>query len=363
MNKLKSYLGKFFILILFPISIFLAFNMHSHDKYNNYHSVIWADAAGYYVYLPMWYIYGNNAKDFPANEDTITGNGFYYDKASNKIHTKYLCGVALMQTPFFITANYLAPLLGFKADGFSKIYHWSVMMAGIFYACLGLFFLYYFLNRFYLPIESFITTLAFFVGTNLYYYSIDAQGMSHVYSFFLLSFFLYLIPFFYEKPTTKNSIGIAFSFALMVFIRPTNFIVLFFFLFYNLLSWKQLRERIAFLKINFQLFLWMLLAAILIAIPQMIYWKQTFHRFITYSYSNESFIYWKNPHFIKLWFSTNNGLFLYAPLLLISIFGIFWMIKKAVSNGWIIGILFLTASYIFASWWCWWFGCSFGSRS
>ncbi|MEO6882969.1 MAG: hypothetical protein ABI199_02970 [Bacteroidia bacterium] len=341
----------------------MTFNIQNRHKYNDYHSVIFADAAGYYVYLPMWYIYGNNAKAFPNGEDTITGNGFHFDKVSNKIDTKYLCGVALMQTPFFLTANYLAPSFGFKADGFSKIYYWAIMMAGVFYACFGLLLLYHFLSRFYRPIESFITTLAFFLGTNLYFYSISRQGMSHVYTFFLFSLFLYLIPFFYEKQTVKNCIGIAFTFALIVFIRPTNFILLFFFLLYDVNSLKKLREKIFFWSTHFQIFFWMLLAAILVAIPQFIYWKETFHRFITYSYSNESFIYWKNPQILKLWFSTNNGLFLFAPLLLISIFGIFWMIKKSALNGWLIGILFLFATYIFASWWCWWFGCSLGSRS
>jgi hypothetical protein len=64
-----------------------------------------------------------------------------------------------------------------------------------------------------------------------------------------------------------------------------------------------------------------------------------------------------------VWFSFNNGLFTYSPLLLLAVIGIVLMIKNKKREGYFYGGLFLLISYIFASWWCWWYGCSFGSRS
>ena len=64
-----------------------------------------------------------------------------------------------------------------------------------------------------------------------------------------------------------------------------------------------------------------------------------------------------------MWFSANNGLFIYSPIILLSIIGLILMIKHKSILGLYIGILFLIMSYIFASWWNWWFGCSFGARS
>ncbi len=62
---------KIFLLLIFPLAIFLSFNKHSKDKINTYHGVLWADAAGYYVYQPIWFIYGNNARNFPDNIDLV----------------------------------------------------------------------------------------------------------------------------------------------------------------------------------------------------------------------------------------------------------------------------------------------------
>ena len=93
MQQLKSTL---FLLLLFPICLFLSFNKHSKDKANSYHGVIWADAAGYYVYQPMWFIYGNNASAFPDSIDINSGNGFQLDHINNKIKAVVIYSIPLL---------------------------------------------------------------------------------------------------------------------------------------------------------------------------------------------------------------------------------------------------------------------------
>ena len=101
----------------------------------------------------------------------------------------------------------------------------------------------------------------------------------------------------------------------------------------------------------------------LFAIPQLYYWKKTFGSAMAYSYGNESFSNWKHPYLLETWFSPNNGLFLYAPVLILSFIGIAILIRNNVKFGYFLLFLFLFLSYVFASWWNWWFGCSFGARS
>jgi len=48
---------------------------------------------------------------------------------------------------------------------------------------------------------------------------------------------------------------------------------------------------------------------------------------------------------------------------LLALAGIVLMIKKGEKMGAYLGILFLFISYLFASWWNWWFGCALGARS
>ena len=106
-----------------------------------------------------------------------------------------------------------------------------------------------------------------------------------------------------------------------------------------------------------------MMLASLFTIPQLVYWWNNTGKLVTYSYGNEGFTFWKSPKLLEVWFSTNNGLFIYTPLIALSLIGVFVMIKNKNWSGYFIGLLFLTISYIFASWWNWWFGCSFGARS
>ena len=97
-------------------------------------------------------------------------------------------------------------------------------------------------------------------------------------------------------------------------------------------------------------------------LPQFIYWKFLTGNFFHYAYQGESF-YWLKPELLKFWFSTNNGLFVYAPILLFSILGVVILFKENRKQAIQFILFFLVISYVFSSWWCWWYGCSYGSRN
>ena len=86
-SSVKIYLSVFFF--LFSV-IYIVLDKSSFKSY------IFSDAEGYYMYLPAVFIYGG-FEDIPVR---TTGQFFRYE-ATNKYFTKYTCGVALMQLPFF----------------------------------------------------------------------------------------------------------------------------------------------------------------------------------------------------------------------------------------------------------------------
>ncbi len=363
MNK-KHF--RLLFLLLFAILLFLSFNKHSKDKANSYHGVIWADAAGYYVYQPMWFIYGNNPNAFPDNVETKTGNGFYLDFKNNKVITKYPCGVAVLQAPFFLLSHLLAEPLGFTADGFSKIYSFGLYFSGVIYCCIGLFLLSRFLSRHFSPYISVIAPFLFMLGSNLYYYSIDMPGMSHIYSFFLFCCIIYLTPVITSEINFKYYLIFFCCLFLVALTRPTNVLIGLFPLFYQIKNKEEFFARIRFLFSKKQALIFAVVLSLLVAIPQLIYWYKTTGSIITYSYGDEGFSWWKAPKLIEVWFSTNNGLFCYTPLILACLAGLIIMIRKADNRKWegyFLAVVFLVISYLFASWWCWWFGCAFGARS
>lgn len=61
-------------------------------------------------------------------------------------------------------------------------------------------------------------------------------------------------------------------------------------------------------------------------------------------------------------FSHQNGWLIYSPILLTAFLGIFLMMKRG-DKRWIAPVALLTlATYIFGSWWAWWFGGAYGHR-
>ncbi len=349
--------------LIFGLLLFLSFNKHSRDKQSSYYNVIWADAAGYYVYNTMWFVYGNNAENFPDSIDVKTGTGFSLDKNKNSVYTKYPCGTAILEAPFFLVSHALAKPFGYKADGFSKIYAYGLYVSGVFYCLFGMLLLIGFLKQHFSQTISITSVIVFFISTNLYFYTIDAPGMSHVYSFFVFSCVIYLTPKLVANFSFFNIFLLFLLIFLAILIRPTNILIGFFPFFFISQEKIGLKQRIFLFLQHRTKKLIAFFLALLIFIPQIIYWKNTSGNFINYGYKNEGFDFWNNPKLLEVWFAANNGLFIYTPLIILSLIGIVVMIKDKNSTGYFIGILFLLISYIFSSWWNWWFGCSFGARS
>ncbi len=119
MKRKHKYIYLILVICFAGIALFLTFNRHSKSGYFNYHSEIWADKGGYYVYLPAAFKFKFNPDNFPDSIDDKTGHGFTLDYENKKVLTKYTYGVALLQLPFFLMADTFAETLNYKANGFS----------------------------------------------------------------------------------------------------------------------------------------------------------------------------------------------------------------------------------------------------
>ena len=363
-RHLSTLRGPVIVIILSGILLFLTFNKHSKSGMQTYHSEIWGDKAGYYVYLPATFLYGFDGSRFPENIDSLTGNGFWLDREDHRIVTKYTCGVAVMQVPFFLATHALTYLLNEPANGFSAPYHRMIDVAAIFYLMAGFLVWYHFTRKYYSQTISLLTIAALFLGTNLYYYAIDETGMSHVYSFFLFSLYLYSVwqLFSREEASVKRIIVTGISAAMIVLVRPVNAIFLPVILFLDATSRRETVNRISVLLQRKNIVI-LVLTAVLVLLPQGLYWHYAFGKFLTYTYQGEGFTHLDSPRIIEYLFSTNNGLVLYNPMLLAVLSGVVRMLVRRQRNGWLIAALFAIAVYLFSSWWNWYYGCGYGNRS
>lgn len=346
---------------LLGVMVFLAFNRHSKDKFNNYHSVLWADAAGYYVYLPLFF------SDFfleASTEDiqkTIkeTGEGFKVEKGL--VNTKYTYGTALLEAPFYLLIKMVFP----DRTPFSREFHRAIIFAGALYSWLGLILLYLTFRKQFSESTSALVPLIVLLTTNVFYYALDSGGMSHAYSFFSFAGLCWTC--WNLEKSKSYFLAFIFFLALTIVIRPINLVGIPF-LIGMLVCFRP--ETLPALKKHLQNTGFLILGACLVCfmvLPQVLYWKYAFGAYLVYSYEGEGFTNLVAPHVQEVLFSSNNGLFLYTPFWFLLVFAAFYLAvlkrgKTRLGGGILIG-LFITITYLFASWWNWHFGCGFGHRA
>jgi hypothetical protein len=100
--------------------------------------------------------------------------------------------------------------------------------------------------------------------------------------------------------------------------------------------------------------------AILVCIPQLLYWKYLTGNYFYYSYGDEKLLF-THPHVLQGLFGFRKGWLIYTPIMSFAVAG-FFLIKK--DNPWRNCIWIVTPIFIYIiyCWWCWWYGGSYGSR-
>lgn len=325
-------------------------------------NILYGDAEGYYLYLPAIFIHGTFV-DLPVRAD----NQMMLYPGTNKRYTKYTCGVAMLEAPFFLVAHAIANIRGettYKGfEGYGTPYLKAISLAATIYVLLGLWLLHLALQRYVPKSAAILTVLTLYFGTNLFYYAIDEPGMSHAYSFFLFSCFVYLVPSYYPKPSPWKNVLLGGIVGLIVLIRPTNLLVLLYFFLFEVRNFEALKDRFRFFKAHFRGSLLFALAALLPFLPQLSYWYYISGDFLLYSYKNEGFIYWQNPKIWNVFFHIKGGWLLFTPMGVLLLVSMVWAAIQNKAQGRVILAIFLLAVYAFGSWWCWWFGGAFGYRS
>lgn len=366
MNLIFSYFQKKpSILVIISIVCFVLGVENNLNTWRNKNIIKW-DIVSYYSYLPAQFIehdielsfindsnradYNNQSKYIP----TKTPNGKWAIKTS--------MGMSVMYAPFFFLADQLAKSFGYESNGFSEIYHGMIMLSGLFYLILGLFFLRKSLLLFYSEKITALTVLLIYFGTNLLCYSTIDPAMSHEYNFSLFSIFIYGSIQWLNQPRLKYIILSAITFGLLFLIRPINLVFILFPLLFNVKNLNDIKERGLHFIANWKHTLLFIVISILIFVPQMLYWKLVSGQYLYFSYVGEQFFF-NDPHIWQCAFGFRKGWFIYSPLMLFSVFGIYFLYNKQKAFFVVTLITLSVYYYIVSSWWCWWYGGSFGLRA
>jgi len=354
--------------VFFEVLILFAFILTINNYLGNVDRTTNADGVGYYDYLPSFFIHHDLVrKHATARSDTalyqrVQELKTYIDYKGYKVD-KYPAGTAVLQLPFFLHAWLTTDRDGSPEDGYQKPFQVAVFHAALFYLFFSLFFLKKLLKLYNVRQWAIVfTQLLLVMATGVVHYSNVEAGFSHVYSLFAITAFLYYSKSYFSAKNLNHYFLAALFLGLIVLIRQINILIVLF-LPFMAGSWATFREGITALFRNPLKFGSGILIMASISCIQCLFWYLQTGHFFLYSYQGEGFNF-SNPEFVNILFSYRKGLFIYTPVLFISLFGIvFLAIKKKfyLMSTWLAFFLILT--YILSSWHSWYYGCSFGLRA
>ncbi len=324
--------------------------------------VIQWDVIDYYGYLPAVFIYHDITLQFQDHYKGPHHFVFWAKKtATGKYVFKMTMGLSFLYAPFFLVANQLVTHFGADSGGYSWPYQLAIVLAALFYLALGLILLAKVLRFYFSKRITGFTLLVLGLGTNLFWYSSLEPGMPHVYDFALASAFLYLTILWYQKISVGRSVLLGVVLGLLTLIRPVNVLFALFFLFFGIQDDGSVKRRWDLYKRKFHYLILITGVAFLVLIPQMIYWKTVTGSWIYYSYGNQGFFF-LNPHLTDVLFSFRKGWFIYTPVMMFTVPGIYLLFRNY--KAFFLPVLLLLAVYLYvvSSWWCWWYGGSLGQR-
>jgi hypothetical protein len=335
-------------------------------NYNNWdrgRKVIDNDVVSYYAYLPSLFIYHDVTlkfvKDYKGPHrfefwPLTAPNGGYYHKTA--------MGLAYCYAPFFFAAHGYAYLFGYDTGGYSPPYHIALLISALFFAAAGLFFLRKTLEFFFDNTVVAIVLLLTVFGTNLFYYITIEAAMSHSFSFGLISAFVYYSLRWHQSQKYLTTIKLGLLLGWIVFIRPTNIIIVLFPLLYNINSIKDVKGRVSLFLGNFKQLFIILFCMILFWIPQLFYWKTVTGDWFFSSYGDEGFFFLK-PQIINGLFGFRKGWFIYTPLMIFAVMGLAMSFKRLKPVSTALLVFMIINLWITFSWWCWWYGGGLSQRS
>lgn len=329
--------------------------------------LIQTDGQGYHAYLPAVFIYQDLQFTFV---DSVVPNYYPPSKLANYVVpseagnvNKYFVGTSIVQAPFFLIGCVLCKIVSVPVDGYSWPFQLMSGFAAIFSLCLGLWYLGKLLVGLGFKQGVANITLGFIAfGTNVLYYTLYEPSMSHVYSFFTVSAFLFYGWKALTRQHGKSLVLAAIALGLTVLIRPINGLIILgvpattsgLFGAVSGLETFIVKERK-------YLFSALVIGLSIVLIQPLIYLIQTGAPFV-WSYQEEGFNF-LSPELYNVLFSYRKGLFVYCPILLLSVLGMLVGLRKERARyTWLLVTLALV-SWVIASWWMWYYGGCYGQRA
>lgn len=316
---------------------------------------VWGDGRYYFAYTRSWVIDGD--WQF-TNEAEVLGLSLRHPETGVYVN-KFSIGPALLWLPGYLVIH--GTLLGLQWFGFSAQttgyelpYQLMVGVASIGYGIAGLYVVYQLLKRVVSSTLALASVFGIWGATHLFFYIAVDPINSHAVSFFMASLVVWYWLLWQKQPSWKLALLSGVWVGCLGLMRSQDLI----FSIGGLIWAWQYRKQPAQCMVGLVSYS---VGVFLGFLPQLIAWFvqwSSLHN--PYLTLGETFL-WSQPQIGAAWFSAKRGLFIYAPLLLMSLWG-WWRARHQKFLIIYAGITFFLQSYLVASWHSWWGGEAYGQR-
>ena len=340
------------IFILTACSYVLVTERWGNDKDKKWDSAFWMiDAQGYYDYLPQLFI--KHSLRYPDN------SVLFVDTSSMGNFNEYFIGTPLLWSPFYGAVFLAQRISGKTIDGYSAPYKRSIHIAALFWLLIGLMCCAAVMQMLEVSARAISLSLLLIVfGTNLFYYAILFPAMSHLYSFSMLSVFLYAGMKYFRTHRKIFLVTAAAAAGISIITRATSIAILPILIPFIAGDVKKIIPQ--FLKPSFIFIAAPVLLSILF-IQCGAWYLQTGH-WLVRPYSTGGF-YFLKPEIFNVLFSFRKGWFIYTPLALLALSGL--PVLRRINRTLFYACLLAIAVWVYlvSCWWCWTYADSFGHRA
>jgi len=348
--KIKNKISFGVLIIIFLIFTTLRISFHPNR-------ILSYDVFGYYLYLPSLVIHHD-----PGLHDISWVNQINEQyKASPTLYQisktsagnwviRFYSGIAILYAPFFLVGHLYALSSSYPADGFSLPYQWAIIISGIFYTLLGVWFMRKVLLEFFSDKIVAITMILLFIGSNLFFFTTIGNDAPHVYIFTLVTALLYFTIRWHTSPRLITAACIGFITGLTAISRASGLLAILIPLLWGIDNLSALKEKINLLKRHHRDVLVLIIAAALSVLPQILYWKVNAGEFIYNAYDDaQSGLDIFNPRFIYVLFGFRKGFYLYSTMMIFATIGFIQLFRSNRKIFLAILVFFLANLYLIAS--------------
>ena len=323
-----------------------------------------------YLWLRSWMVSGDwDFRDDLEACNTLTET--YRAAALNAPPTdtgllanKYGVGWSVVSLPFYLVADGLTGLArslgasGLKRDGYNPVYQICLQIGHFLLAILSLLLVHRVMLRWCSPQAALPGLLFIWLCSPLLYYQTSNLSMSHGVTFFAVALLLWSLSRAIDDPARVRwwlLAGAATSLAAVTRFQTAIIGLI------PIIVWLHQHRR---LGQPWRCVVVCALGAAPLVVLQLYAWKTVYGRWLISSYgeNNEGFDF-ANPALTQVLFSPYHGLFHWHPFLLAGLVGMFFFARRNPVPGCALLAVAALTIYINASWWCWWFGASFGQRA